>query len=97
MEKDYLPKNDSELLDWLNNFSTGLPEFGNTLGVSPAEISSLMALIHSVMMDYSNGRSAEKSQEREAMLIFLCRVVDKMKRHPSFSESQHGRRLKIIG
>lgn len=96
-EQSYLPKREEELLEWLNNFSTHLPTLGAELGITPAEASSLSALILSVQSDIKNGngQGEEKKLKKVEMLKFLTSLVGRMRKHPSYKENVHGKKLNI--
>ena len=69
---DYLPKYDEQLLKWLMNFSDQLSSTGISLGITPAEIASLNALILDVKTDIRQGRLDKEDQElkKQKMLKF---------------------------
>lgn len=96
-ENNYLPKNEEALLEWLKNFSSLLPTLGVNLGISPAETSSLNALILSVKNDIrkGNGKLEDKEAKKEAMLVFLQTLVSRMKKHPSYNEKDYGNKFGI--
>ena len=94
-EMTYFPQKEEELLTWLKNFSDHLPVTGVELGITPAEIASLNALILSVKQSIRNG-SEEKELKREAMMKFLMALVKKMKNHPLYKQSEHGSKLGIF-
>src|SRR5690348_12535394 len=93
---DFIPQGESELLEWLINFSRSFPEEGISLGITPAEIASLNALILSVIDDIEKGRSEENELQKEAMLSFVRLIVDKMKTHPNYNVSKHGEKLRML-
>ena len=96
IEQDYLPENDAQLLEWLKNFSEQLPSAGKPLGITPAEIATLNALIFSVKKDLLRGneRSKETEWKKEGMLMFLIRMVNQIKGHPSYNQ-EYGKKLGI--
>lgn len=93
----HFSEEDSVLLKRLESFSESLPALGGTLGITPAEISSLKALILSVKQDMR--RDADKSEDKESkkqsMLVTLQNIVERMKRHPAYDEATHGERLRF--
>ena len=94
-DNDYIPTDDSELLVWLADFLRVFSESGKTLGITPAEIASLSALIDSITEDIRNGRSKEKAVKKENVLVFVCKMIDKIRLHPSYRESAVGKKLGI--
>jgi hypothetical protein len=94
-DKDYLPNNDEELQIWLANFLTVFSESGRNFGITSAEIASLSALVYSVTEDIRNGRSKEKVAKKESVLLFVCKMIEKIKQHPSYTESAIGKKLGV--
>jgi hypothetical protein len=94
-EHHFIPNNESDLLNWLKNFSETLPGTGISLGITPAEISTLNSLVLSVIENIQNGKIKEKQLEKNAAVYFISLIVQKMKKHPSYDIHHHGRILKI--
>jgi len=94
--KNFIPQ-DSDLLQWLKNFSDQISHVGKTLGISNAEVASLKALILDVKNDLQNGRDSKESQnKRQSMMKYVQKMISKMKVHPSYSKQEHGEKLKIV-
>ena len=96
MKINYLPQNENALLNWLQDFTKNLPVVGRNLGVTPAEVSSLNALIVSVKDDIRRGLE-DKEIKKENMLNFLTMIIDKMRSHPNYSINDQGKKLGIAG
>jgi hypothetical protein len=94
---NYLPKQDQELLHWLKNFSDQLPQVGISIGVTPAEIASLNALIFDIKTDIRQGRLNESDFQlkKQKMLNFLKGLIVKMTNHHTYSKMEHGKKLGI--
>lgn len=95
IEKDYLPTNEAELSQWLTNFADILPESGKMFGITPAEISSLNALIYSVIDDLRSGKAESKKIKKEGMIVSLTTMVSRIQKHPSYNADVHGKKLGI--
>ena len=97
-DTDFLPKPDEQLLQWLKNFSDEIPTLGPSLGITPAEVASLKALIYDVKTDIRQGRKDKEDQEQKKreMVKFLNNVIKKVKMHSNYQESIHGQKLGIL-
>jgi hypothetical protein len=93
---DFIPKDDKQLIQWLRNFSIHSTTVGTALGITPAEISSLNALIFDVSTDLIQGRLNDEYDKRKIMLKFLSSMVNKMKSHPLYKEHEHGKKLGLV-
>jgi len=93
---NFIPKKDEQLIQWLRNFSLHSTAVGAVLGITPAEIASLNALIFDVSTDIIQGRLNNENDKREKMLEFLSRMINKMKNNPLYVESEHGRILGLV-
>lgn len=96
-ENNYIPQEKSQLLDWLENFSNLLPSIGGSLGVTPAEIASLNALIASVKNDLVGGNNddEDKKNKRDKALVFVVSIVVKMKGNIEYDKDTHGLKMRI--
>ncbi|MBO9701964.1 MAG: hypothetical protein J7604_17285 [Sporocytophaga sp.] len=93
---EYLPKTDDQLLSWLKNFSDQLKSIGGSLGITPAEVSSMSALILDIKTDIRGDRSGSELEiKKEKMFKFLNDLVIKMKANPAYNETDHGKKLNI--
>ncbi|MBO9701403.1 MAG: hypothetical protein J7604_14435 [Sporocytophaga sp.] len=93
---NFIPKEDEQLIQWLRNYSFHLSILGVELGITPAEIASLNALIFDVSTDIIQGRLNNENDKREKMMEFLFKMIHKMKNHPLYSESEHGMKLRLV-
>ncbi len=93
---DFIPKEDKQLIQWLRNYSLHSTTVGPTLGITPAEISSLNALIFDVSTDLIQGRLKDENDKREIMLKFLSKIINKMKSHPLYNEHEHGKKMGFV-
>ncbi|WP_028979328.1 hypothetical protein [Sporocytophaga myxococcoides] len=93
---NYIPKEDEQLIQWLRNYSLHLTTVGVVLGITPAEIASLNALIFDVTNDLIQRRLNDENDKREKMLEFLHKMINKMKSHPLYKESDHGKKLGLV-
>lgn len=102
---DYIPANDSELLNWLPNHKTKLGTLGATLGLTAAEVTTLqgrcdtlIARIQTVETKKADLKQAvqlkEDSKTTELAAIRLS--VQRMKLHPTYT-SGTGEALGIEG
>ncbi|GAL85151.1 hypothetical protein MYP_2380 [Sporocytophaga myxococcoides] len=90
---DFIPKEDKLLIQWLRNYSLHLTSVGATLGITPAEIASLNALIFDVTTDLIQGRYKDENDKKDIMLKFLIKMINKMKSHPLYNEYEHGKKM----
>lgn len=95
INKNFIPQ-DYDLLQWLKNFSDQISLVGNSVGISPAEVASIKALILDVKNDLKKGRDSKECQnKRKTLMEFIQKMIYKMKLHPSYSHHEHGEKLKI--
>jgi hypothetical protein len=96
INKNFIPQ-DYDLLQWLKNFSEQISHIGKSLGISPAEVASIKALILDVKNDLKKGRDSKECQaKRKTMLEFVQKIIHKMRIHPSYNQQEHGEKLKIV-
>lgn len=96
MNTTYIPQSNDELLNWLKNFTSHLPDIGKSLGVTPAEVAALNALIVDVKQDIKNNKTDDKEGKKNAMITFLKKLITTMKTHPAYSDEKYGTVLKIV-
>jgi hypothetical protein len=97
INNNYIPTEESQLSDWLVNFSDQLPSSGVSLGINPAEIAVLNALIYSVLKDSSrmNVDIQEKKLKRDQMLVFVIGIVERMKAHSHYDKEKYGKKMRL--
>jgi hypothetical protein len=105
-QKNYLPKADSELNNWLNNFSSQLLEVGTNLGILFSEVQELNALIRLIRSEINTvaekrielKSAIENKESKKAVLLkALKTMVYRVKNHPLYEEEWQGKALGIEG
>lgn len=104
MTASYLPRNDSALLLWLNNYQTALPIQGKALSVNDAELKPSLdgakILATSIQADeqkYAEWQAAvaHTAELKRQILIEVQRALDRLRCAPGFTE-EHGRALMAV-
>jgi hypothetical protein len=105
-KKNYLPRQDAELDNWLANFSAQLTALGPALGIPAAEITTLNTKITTCRNDINNvvAKKAElrsvignKELKKSDLKLTLLPMVQRIKNMPAYKDDDQGKRLGIVG
>lgn len=92
------PQNETDLFEWLKNFTRNMEDIGPEFGITKSEISSLTVLVKSVKRDIVNGwiNENDKVEKKKTVLEFVNRYLDRILNHALYKEEVHGRKLGIV-